>query len=207
MTEAVDAYVEPIDFYFDFYSPYGYFASCRIDEIAARHQRTVAWRPILLGAVFKVTGQQPLATIPLKGDYTRYDLERSARLLGVPFELPSRFPIASTAACRAFYSIGDRDAELAIRFAAAVYAAYFVDDRDISSPEVTIDIAASVGIPRHDMESALNDPALKDRLRSEVDAAIARGGFGSPYFIVDGEPFWGSDRLDQLERWIATGGW
>ena len=83
----------------------------------------------------------------------------------------------------------------------------FVDDRDISSPEVTIGIAAGLGIPRQSMESALNEPALKDRLRSEVDAAIARGVFGSPYFIVDGEPFWGSDRLDQLERWLSTGGW
>jgi 2-hydroxychromene-2-carboxylate isomerase len=55
--------------------------------------------------------------------------------------------------------------------------------------------------------AALADPAVKARLRAEVDAAIARGVFGSPYFVVDGEPFWGHDRLDQVERWLATGGW
>ena len=71
---------DPIDFYFDFSSPYGYFASTQIDRIAAKHGREVAWRPILLGAVFKVTRQQPLPTIPLKGDYARHDHARSARL-------------------------------------------------------------------------------------------------------------------------------
>jgi 2-hydroxychromene-2-carboxylate isomerase len=72
---------------------------------------------------------------------------------------------------------------------------------------VTIAVAAEIGIPRESMAAALNEPALKDRLRSEVDAAIARGVFGSPYFVVDGEPFWGSDRLDQVDRWLTTGGW
>ena len=207
MTRAIDGYLDPVDFYFDFSSPYGYIAATRIDEIAARHGRTVTWRPILLGAVFKLTGQQPLATIPIKGDYARHDIERSARLHGVPLKLPSKFPIGSTAACRAFYSLTDRDPRLAVRFALALYKAYFADDRDISTPEVTLEVAAEIGVPRDALASALDEPALKDRLRSEVDAAIARGVFGSPYFVVDDEPFWGSDRMDQLERWLSTGGW
>ena len=207
MAKPIDAYLDPVDFYFDFSSPYGYLAAARIDEIAARHGRTVTWRPIMLGVVFKVTGQQPLAMIPIKGDYAKRDIQRSARLFGLPFKLPSKFPTASTAACRAFYSITDCDPQLATDFALAIYTAYFAEDRDIASPEVTIEVAAEIGIPRESMAAALNEPALKDRLRSEVDAAIARGVFGSPYFIVDGEPFWGSDRLDQLERWLTTGGW
>src|SRR5690606_28310302 len=83
----------PIDFYFDFSSPYGYLASTRIDAIAARHGRSVDWHPILLGAVFKATGGAPLASIPLKGPYSERDMARSARLMEVPFRLPSRFPI------------------------------------------------------------------------------------------------------------------
>ena len=207
MAKPIDAYLDPVDFYFDFSSPYGYFAAAKIDEIAARHGRTVNWRPILLGAVFKVTGQQPLPTIPLKGGYSKRDIERSARFFGVPLRVPSRFPIASTAPCRAFYSIVDRDPQLAMRLAQALYTAYFAEDRDISTTEVTLDVAEKLGIPRDGLSHALNEPALKDRLRSEVDGAVARGVFGSPYFIVDGEPFWGSDRLDQVERWLATGGW
>jgi 2-hydroxychromene-2-carboxylate isomerase len=199
--------MQAIDFYFDFSSPYGYFAAASIDRIAARHGRVVTWRPILLGAVFKVTGQQPLPTIPLKGTYAKRDLERSARLLGLPFKLPTPFPISSTAPSRAFYSVTDADPELAKKLARALYSAYFSDGRDISTPEVTVDVAGKLGIDRTELSQALNDIAMKDRLRREVDAAIGRGVFGSPYIVIDGEPFWGADRLDQVEKWLATGGW
>jgi 2-hydroxychromene-2-carboxylate isomerase len=198
---------DPIDFYFDFSSPYGYLASTRIDALAARHGRSVVWRPILLGAVFKINGQQPLISIPLKGNYAARDLARSARLLKVPFKLPSKFPVGATTPSRAFYWVHDREPMLAKRLAQALYTAYFAQDRDISSPETTVNIAEKVGVDKAELEQALNDSAVKDRLRAEVDAAIARGVFGSPYFVVDGEPFWGSDRLDQVERWLATGGW
>ena len=197
----------PIDFYFDFSSPYGYFAAAKIEDIAARHGRTVTWRPILLGAVFKVTGMQPLANYPLKSDYMKHDLERTARLLNVPFRLPSKFPIGTTAAARAFYHLNNRDPALAKRLALALYVAYFADDVDISSPESTVEIAAHAGVDKEEMKAALNDPAVKDRVRHEVDAAVSLGVFGSPYIVVDGEPFWGSDRLDQVEKWLSTGGW
>jgi 2-hydroxychromene-2-carboxylate isomerase len=197
----------PIDFYFDFSSPYGYLASTRIDALAAKHGRSVVWRPHLLGAVFKVTGQQPLPAIPLKGGYARHDLARSARLFGVPFKLPTKFPMGATAPSRAFYWVNDTDPALAKKLAQALYRAYFAEDRDISSPEVTCEVAGPLGVDKGRLAQALNDPAVKERLRIEVDAAIGRGVFGSPYFVVDGEPFWGSDRLDQVEKWLETGGW
>ncbi|MBI4207506.1 MAG: 2-hydroxychromene-2-carboxylate isomerase [Betaproteobacteria bacterium] len=197
----------PIDFYFDFSSPYGYFASTRIDGIAAKYGREVVWRPILLGAVFKITGQQPLPTIPLKGSYAKHDLARSARLFGVPFKLPTRFPVAGQAPSRAFYWVGDKDPALARKLAQALYRAYFAEDRDISSPEVTANVAAKLGVDRGELLAALEDPAVKERLKTEVEAAIERGVFGSPYIVIDGEPFWGSDRMEQVEKWLATGGW
>jgi 2-hydroxychromene-2-carboxylate isomerase len=192
-----------IDFYFDFSSPYGYFASTKIDDIAARHGREVTWRPILLGAVFKITGQQPLPTIPLKGSYVKHDLARMARSFRVPFRLPTKFPVAGQAPSRAFYWVGDRDPALAKRLAQALYRAYFAEDRDISSPEVTANVAAKLGLARDDVLQALNDTAVKERLKTEVDAAIERGVFGSPYIVIDGEPFWGADRLEQVERWLT----
>jgi 2-hydroxychromene-2-carboxylate isomerase len=198
---------QPIDFYFDFSSPYGYFASTRIEALAARHGRAVTWRPILLGAVFKLTGQQPLPTIPLKGSYAAHDLARSARLFKVPFKPPTKFPVSGTAPSRAFYWLGDKDPALAKSLAIALYHAYFAEDRDISNPEVTGNVAGKLGVDKAELTQALSDPAVKERLKSEVDAAIERGVFGSPYIVVDGEPFWGSDRLDQVEKWLQTGGW
>jgi len=196
-----------IDFYFDFSSPYGYFASTRIDALAAQFGRSVNWRPMLLGAVFKVTGGQPLPAIPLKKEYAARDLDRCARLYGVPFRPPSRFPVATQAPSRAFYWLADQDAERAKALAADLFRAYFVDDRDISSPEVTADVAAEAGVDRAALLAGLGDPLVKERIRTETDAAIARGVFGSPFVIVDGEPFWGMDRLDQVARWLETGGW
>jgi 2-hydroxychromene-2-carboxylate isomerase len=193
---------QPIDFYFDFSSPYGYFASTRIDALAEKHGRSVTWRPILLGAVFKISGGQPLTTIPLKGSYAAHDLARSARRFGVPFKLPTKFPIGATAPSRAYYWVGDRDRELAKKLAQALFHAYFAEDRDISNPEVTGNVAAKLGVDKGELTGALNDPAVKERLKTEVDAAIERGVFGSPYIVVDGEPFWGSDRLEQVEQWL-----
>ena len=194
-----------IDFYFDYSSPYGYFAAMRIDEFAAGHGRSVNWKPILLGAVFKVTGSQPLPTLPLKGPYALRDIARSARFHGIAYRHPSKFPIATQAPARAFYWQHERDPALAKKLARALYQAYFAGDRDISSPDVTADVAATLGLKHDDVLAALNDAAVKDRLKNEVEAAIKLGVFGSPYIVIDGEPFWGVDRFDQIERWLASG--
>lgn len=194
-----------IDFYFDYSSPYGYFAAMKIDDLAAKNGRSVNWKPILLGAVFKVTGGQPLPALPLKGPYALRDILRSARFHGLPYQQPSKFPVATQAPARAFYWVNDRDPALAKKLAQALYQAYFVQDRDISSPEITADVAATLGLQRDEVLAALNDAAVKDQLKNEVDAAIKLGVFGSPYIVVDGEPFWGIDRFDQIEHWLARG--
>ena len=198
----------PIEFYFDFSSPYGYLASEKIEALAAKHGRTVNWHPILLGAVFKQTGAVPLLQIPLKGDYSRRDMHRSAAFHGVrEFRVPSKFPIPSQAAARIVLWLAARDQALATRVVHALYRAYFVDDKDISSPEVAIAVAATCGVDAAEARAAIDDPAIKDALKRANDEAMAKGVFGSPYIVIDGEPFWGLDRFEQIERWLATGGW
>jgi 2-hydroxychromene-2-carboxylate isomerase len=196
----------PIDFYFDFSSPYGYFGASKIDDLAARHGRGVRWHPILLGVVFKTVGTAPLPSIPVKGPYSLHDIRRTARYLGVPYVHPSRFPLATQQAGRACTWLGQRSAGLAREFALETYRAYFTADRDISDLAVVLDVAASLGVDRDELSAALADDALKARFKADVEAALARGVFGSPFFIVDGEAFWGSDRLPQLEKWLAEGG-
>ena len=195
-----------IDFYFDFSSPYGYMAAQKIDALAAKYGRTVNWRPMLLGVVFKQTGMAPLTQIPIKGDYSRRDFERSARFHGVPFHMPPVFPIASQAPSRIVLWAKARDPALATRLAQALYAAFFQDGLDISNPDVAADVAGRNGADRTAARACIDDPAVKDLLKREVDAAIAAGVFGSPFVVADGEPFWGLDRFDQIERWLATGG-
>lgn len=195
----------PIDFYFDFSSPYGYVMSEKIDALAARAGREVRWHPILLGVVYKVTGGAPLPGLPLKGDYAKRDFPRTARFHDVSFKLPANFPIATQAAARAFYWLHDQDAALARRFAQAAYRAYFIDGTDISAPQAVVDVAQGLGVDGATLGSALADEAVKARLKAACETAIAAGVFGSPFIIIDGEPFWGVDRLPQIERWLERG--
>jgi 2-hydroxychromene-2-carboxylate isomerase len=196
-----------IDFYFEFASPYGYLASLRIDAIAAAYEREVAWRPIMLGAALKVTGGGPNMNLPLKGPYLLHDAPRFARLLDVPFKLPSAMPMNSLAASRAFWWLHAQDQDMAKGFAQAVYHAHWGEGRDMSTPEQVAEVGETLGLPRAELIAGVQDPAIKGRLREETDLSLERGVFGSPFIFIDGEPFWGADRLDQVERWLATGGW
>ena len=194
-----------IDFYFDFSSPYAYLASRQIGALAERWGCRVEWRPFLLGAVFATTGGRPLVEIPLKGDYMKLDLERSAGLAGIPFRLPSRFPLATVAAARAFYWLRETAPALAVPFAEAAFAAYFVEDRNISDPAVVGALLGRIGSDEAAGLVAIATPEVKTLLRAATEAAVARGVFGAPFFFVEDEPFWGADRLPQIERRLAEG--
>ena len=197
----------PIDFYFDFSSPYGYLAAHRIDRIAESHGREARWRPFLLGVVFAITGQSPLISQPMRGAYALRDFSRSARALGIPFTMPEPFPVLTLAAGRAFYWLQDRDPALAKRFAKSVYRRIFGEGGDIATAPAIVSIAEACGADGGELAAALAEKAVKERLKAETQAAIDHGVFGSPFVIVDGEPFWGADRLDQVDHWLETGGW
>lgn len=197
---------DPIAFHFDFSSPYGYFASLEIDELAARHGREVAWKPMLLGPAFKASGNQLLIEQPLKGAYSRHDWQRVARLKGYPYRFPSRFPLATLAAARAFWWLDAQDPALAKRFARAIFHAYFAEDVDVTPAEAVAKVGERVGVAAADLLAAVAEPAWKRKCRDETDAAIAAGVFGSPFIMVDGEPFWGWDRLPMVAEWLERGG-
>jgi len=196
-----------IDFYFDFSSPYGYFASAQIEELGKRHGAAVRWRPILLGAIFKISGVVPIALVPLKADYFNRDTARFARLLNVPLKMPAQFPFGTVTACRAFYLLDRQDPAAAVRLAKAIFHAAFAEGRDICPVEHIGEIAAAAGFDGEAIMAGIQDAEVKTILKHAVDEAIERGVFGSPYFLVDGEPFWGVDRLAQVEAWLARGGW
>ncbi len=198
---------KPIEFYFDFSSPYGFLAAQRIDEIGAENGREVLWRPFLLGVVFKTTGGQPLLDIPLKGDYARRDLARSARLMDIPFAMPKPFPFMAVSASRATYWLSETDAEAGKALAKALYRGAFAEGRSIADPQGVANVAAELGHDRDEVIAAVQNPRIKDLLKREVDAAQRKGVFGSPYIIIDGEPFWGYDRLEDVGVWLESGGW
>lgn len=199
--------VGAVEFYFDFSSPYGYFAVDQVQRLADDFGRPCRWVPILLGPAFKASGNQLLIEQPLKGAYSRHDWERMSRLLGVPYAFPTPFPAATFGAARVFWWLQAQDEAAAKAFARAVFAAYFARGRMIGDKAVVAAVAGEQGLDPAAALAAMDDPQWKERCKAETEAAIARGVFGSPFVVVDGEAFWGCDRLWMVRRWLETGGW
>ena len=195
----------PVEFYFDFSSPYSYIASEWIEALAARHGRTVAWKAILLGATFQAAELKSPVAHPLKREYSMLDFERSARFAGVPLKMPEKFPIPTQNAARIFWWLQSRGDLGASHWARHCLRAYFARGVDLSDPTALKGLARDFGIDPAAAEAVWNDPVWKARLKAANDAAIALGVFGAPFFIVDGEPFWGNDRRVQIERWLEKG--
>jgi len=194
-----------IEFWFDFSSPYSYIASEWIEALAARHGRTVNWHAILLGATFQITGLATPVSFPLKRDYTMLDFERSARFAGVPLAMPEVFPIATQNVARIFWWLSAQDEARARQWARHALRAYFTRGVDLSDNRRLDALADEFGLAPGQAESIWSDAVWKARLRAANDAAIAAGVFGAPFFMVDGEPFWGNDRRAQIERWLDKG--
>lgn len=201
----------PIDFYFDFISAYGYFASLRIEELASRHSRTVRWHSMLLGvSVMKVMGLKPLLDTPLKGDYVLHDAARYMRRHNLQLKRGISDPMMDPRpAARAFYWVRRHHPGQESTLARAVYDRYWRLGLDLSQPGEIAALAESMpalGIdPQALVDGQASDEARND-LREAVAASIDRGVFGSPFMIVDDEPFWGSDRLDAVDDWLTRGG-
>ncbi|NJR80307.1 2-hydroxychromene-2-carboxylate isomerase [Sphingomonas sp. 36D10-4-7] len=194
----------PIEFWFDLSSPYAYFAALKIKGLAERHGRKVHWRPFLLGVLFRVTGNAPLTGQPLKGDYCRRDWERLARMDGVPFVMRSDFPVATQAPARMILAVERIEGrDLAAWFARSLFEAMFGAGLRIEDAAVAADVGRGIGLDAAMLRKAAEDPELKSALRDQCAEAERRGIFGSPWFIVDGEPFWGADRLPMVERWLT----
>ena len=199
--------MQPIDFYFDFASPYGYFMSEKIDALAARHGRTTTWRPILLFAALRSLGLPAPLEHPVKLEYITADFARSAKFLNIDYRLPPAFPALTQHAARAFYLLNGKATEAAVPFAQAVLRGYFRHGRDISNIDV---IAEMVGDQTPSLGSVAN---IRDQLKTDEAKAMLQGAindavgnkvFGSPFVVIDGDPFFGVDRLPQIAQKLAA---
>ena len=190
-------------------SPYGYLACTQIETLASRHGRTVQWKPFLLGVtVMQVMGLKPLMQTPLKSSYIRHDKPRMARLLGVPFVQPADMSkVSSVNASRAYLWLAQQDAQLGKAFAQRIFQRLWTRGEDITAVSDVLQEAAALDIDADALRAALQSSECKEALRRAVDDAVAREVFGAPFFIVDGEPIWGVDRLWMLEHWLIHGNW
>ena len=194
-----------LEFWFEFASTYSYPAALRIEEIARAAGVEVAWRPFLLGPIFKAQGwnDSPFNIYPARGRYMWRDLERICAALGVPFRRPSRFPRNGLLAAR--LACWFQDETWLPDFVRQTYAANFAEDREISEAPVIASILQAIGQPA-DRVAAASSSEAKAKLRAQSERAEALGIFGAPTFAVDSELFWGNDRLETAVAWARQQG-
>ncbi|HWK50213.1 MAG TPA: 2-hydroxychromene-2-carboxylate isomerase [Steroidobacter sp.] len=190
-----------IEFWFEFASTYSYPTAMRIEALAASRGVQVVWRPFLLGPIFNQQGwnDSPFNIYPIKGRYMWRDMERLCEELGLPFRRPSAFPRNGLLAARVICA--HAEAAWVPDFTRAIYRANFVDDAEISDPAVVERCLADLGQDATAILVAAQTQPAKDKFRSQTVAAMERGIFGAPSFVVGNELFWGNDRLEAALAW------
>jgi 2-hydroxychromene-2-carboxylate isomerase len=202
-TAAQEPVSAPVDFWFDYSSPYAYVASARVEDLIGP---TVRFRPMLLGAVFAAVGTEGvpiLATNEAKRRFLTQDIHRQAASAGVGFHWASRFPLRTVLPLR-MTLLADANSEAGRRFVHRVYRACWSEDLDCSDPAVATALADEVGLDGAALVARSSDPETKQLLRDATSEAVEAGIFGAPTCVVDGGPrFWGNDRLEFARRAAA----
>ncbi|MCG8690329.1 MAG: 2-hydroxychromene-2-carboxylate isomerase [Minwuiales bacterium] len=193
----------PITFYLEFSSPYAYLAAQSIDEVAERHGRDVLWRPISIAHIWRDIGVTAESVPRVKMLHSRVDAMRCAELDGVPFTVPANFPVDAKLARLAFYRLDATNPDLARRFAFAVFHQYWGEGKNIREVGHLSGLASGLRISDEDLSAALDDTNAKQRMIAATNEARDSGCFGVPWFAVDGETFWGHDRIPYIDKWLA----
>lgn len=196
-----------LEFWYDFASTYSYLSAMRIEAVARAAGVEIAYRPFLLGPIFKAQGltTSPFVLNPAKGRYMARDIARIATARGLAFHVPEPFPAHSLAAAR-IGLVAEEDGWIGA-FTQAVFAAEFGERAAISAHETLERIVADLGEDPAQIMARANSDEIKSALRRRTEAAAEKGIFGAPIFIAeDGELFWGDDRLDAALAWAKGSG-
>ncbi|MEP7057718.1 MAG: 2-hydroxychromene-2-carboxylate isomerase [Caldimonas sp.] len=185
-----------IEHYFDFGSPTSYLAWTQLPKIAADCGAQIDWRPMLLGGVFKATGNSSPATVQAKGRWMHDDILRWARRYGVGFAFNPHFPINTLTLMRGATGIQLRDPQRFERYLETIYAAMWRAPCNLGDPAVLESVLGDAGFDAAEFIELVGDPEIKARLAATTDEAIARGVFGAPTSFVGTQMFFGQDRLD-----------
>ena len=186
-----------LEFYFDYGSPYSYLADTQVEAIAQRAGATLVRKPMLLGGVFKATGNHSPAELPQKSAWSAFDMPLWARHYGVPFQRNPFFPVNTLALMRG--AAAAQFDGLFERYHPAVFKAMWVDGRNLNDMKEVVAVLSAAGLDPEKFGARLQDQDVKDRLKATTDEAVARGVFGAPTCFVDNMMFFGNDRLPFVE--------
>jgi len=192
---------QTVEFFFDFGSPASYLAWTQLPRIARAADAQIIWRPMLLGGVFKATGNQSPVMIPSKGAWMLKDLARFASRYGVPMQFNPNFPINTLTLMRG--AAGYQNDERFERYVQVMFEALWTQRKNLGKPEVVAEVLSAAGFAPAEFEQLVNDEAVKERLKATTEEAIKRGVFGAPTFFIGSEMHFGQDRLDFVAEALA----
>lgn len=189
----------------EFASTYSYVAVERVASLARDAGVVIEWKPFLLGPIFREQGwnDSPFNLYPRKGEYMWRDMQRLCARHGLPFRRPSQFPRSGLTAAR--ITLAMADAPGCGDFVRAVYRANFAEDRDIANWDVLVSLLCDMGHDPDPIVERASSGAIREGLKKQNEQAVELGLFGAPSFIVDGELFWGQDRLEDAIAWATHG--
>ncbi|WP_180073537.1 MULTISPECIES: 2-hydroxychromene-2-carboxylate isomerase [unclassified Acinetobacter] len=188
-----------IEFYFDVGSPYSYIGFHRIQQIAQQYQAELIWKPMLLGGVFKATGNSSPMAVPAKARYSMIDLQRWAKLWQIPVQMNPYFPINTLQLMRLITAVQLFQPELFLNVLTGIFNAMFGQPRNLNDLNELIQLMQELGLEVAQVKSWLEDEKVKSELKVITEEAIARGVFGAPSWFVNDELYWGVDHLHFVE--------
>ena len=191
-----------VEFWYDVLSPTAYLGYWRLKEIAQRTGATVDYRPMLLGGVFKATGNRTPVDIPAKGKWMFFDMANYARKYGVPLKPNPYFIFSSLPLMRGAILAQQRD-ELE-RYNDTVFNGVWRDAKNLGDPAIIVETLKEGGLDAAAYVAGIQEQAVKDGLIANTEAAVEKGVFGAPTFFVGERMWWGQDRLDWVEQELAA---
>ena len=189
-----------IDFYFDFASPASFLGYTQIEAIAERAGAALVWKPMLLGGVFKATGNASPVLIPAKGRWMNDDIMRWAQRHGTSIIYPEGFPLNTLALMRGAVGYQLRGGQERFRlYVDLIYRAIWQRQIDLRDAETLAGLLRDNGFDPDTFLLMVAEPEIKQALIAATEAAVERGVFGAPTFFVDGVMHFGQDRMDWVE--------
>jgi len=193
-----------VEFFFDVGSPASYLAWTQLPRLAAETNAVVIWRPMLLGGVFKATGNASPVNVPAKGRWMGDDLQRWARRYGVQFGLNPNFPINTLTLMRGAAGMQMHHPERFLGYVDAIYRAMFETPRNLGDADVLVATLREAGFDPAEFATLVADPEVKAGLIATTEEAVARGVFGAPTFFVGEQMFFGQDRLEFVREALTA---
>ena len=184
-----------VEFFYDFGSPTVYLAATQLPSIAGSVGATIDWRPMLLGGVFKSTGNQSPVAVAAKAVYMNDDLQRFAKRYEVPFRFNPHFPINTLALMRGAVAY-QADAVVSSTYRDAIFTAIWVEGLNLNELDVIGQVLTDAGLDPEELMKRIGQQTVKDQLIANTEEAVNRGVFGAPTFFVGNQMFFGQDRLD-----------